>query len=235
MTAIPVPRLAVLSSWAHGLLRGRLCADGLLDQLDGPEFFFAPPFDPAAWLLDLQLMHRPIVNLVLPQPGRIAGLIGPPPAIAAALGTGQALVVADGPLAHHTLTVHRQDPHHRTLVVDRHNAPPNRPVTPQRTDGAREHLFRCLQDAADRAQRLDIVLEEPVGPAELPDDWFLMEPHPGIDAGHVETARIAGRAAVQCERLLEDPDLDTARRELVRDLHDAARSALSAVLSSSPV
>lgn len=231
---IPVPRLAVLSSGAHGVLRGSLSPDALTTICDGPEFFLAPPFELTAWLLELQLMERPVVNLLLPAPGRIAGLVGPPPAVTAALTAGQALVTADGSTAQHTLTAHRQDPHHRTLVVERWTAPEGRRIPPQRIDGARERLFHTLQSAVRTAERLDLIPDEPVPPALMPAEWMLMEPHAGLSDSLAHVARIAGRTLLQAQQLLADPDLSGAHRTVLSELSDASRDALSAALSATP-
>ena len=232
---IPAPRLGLLSSGAHGVLRGDLSADALTTSVDGPEFFLAPPFDLSAWLMELQLMDRPVVNLLLPAPGRIAGLVGPPAAITAALAAGQALVAADGATAQHTLTAHRQDPHHRTLVVERFAAPPARRVPPQRLDGARERLFHALDAAARRAHHLDLVPDEPVPDALVPEGWMLIEPHAGLTDPFTHVARIAGRTYLQAEQLLGENSLSDQHRALLTNLADASRDALSAALSTTPL
>lgn len=137
---VALPRTAVLLLWSAAYLRGDLGPDDAAELAYGADRSRPAPggedlFD---WMTSLRRLPLAAPRLVLPQPGRIAGLVGPPPAIAAALQAEQAVVVTAAGIADHTLVpalIPEDDPHGRGARVrwsatPPRSAPPSRPRHP---------------------------------------------------------------------------------------------------------
>lgn len=203
---IPAPYLGALALFAGAALRRDISLEEAADHLDAEGGAFGGThFDTLAWLLELRAIHSPALTLVLPEPGRIAGLVGGPHAVMAALAGGQALTVSDGVHARHLLTV---DPprHEGDTVLDIsktnvHGTPIH--VLASEAAHARERLYRALSGTHERLLDYDLVPEEPVRPDSLPRGWVLVEPPRGMPQTHIHAARIAGRVVSLAEAGIE--------------------------------
>ncbi|MFC0674312.1 hypothetical protein [Brachybacterium hainanense] len=236
---VPLPRAASLLLWASAYLRGDVGPDDAVEIGLGAGHRHragggADLFD---WMTQLRRLPLVSARLVLPQPGRIAGLIGPPSAISRALLAEQAVVVTAAGLAEHTLV-----PQTEVLGADAARGvevtwtqipgtgaqvPP-----PAYSAGAREELLRALRRAADSAAHLDLVPEEPIPQASLPPDWTAagVPRHVPGPARHLLV--LAARTLLLTRAELAEGSSaaglsgELAREELLRDLADAAREAL---------
>ncbi len=250
---IPAPYLGALAAYAAAYLRGGLTgADAItllnVDWRAQAAAATQHPFSPSGsldlreWFQSLSAMRSPSLNLVLPEPGHIAGLPGPPAAIQTALMTGQAITILDGMIANHTVCA---DPPRTTetpwLHLTRFPAPTPRPmeVLGSHASGTREDLYRYLDSAHTRLQELDLVPDEPVRARTLPPGWLLMEAPPGLHPTHAHTARLAGRLTVLAEEALAEHDALRLSlsgeggpfRPILIELRRKARATLQASLS----
>src|SRR5690606_17153510 len=102
---VHLPRAAVLMLWTAAYLRGDMGPDDAA-QLShgvgrsGPSGHGEDLF---TWMTSLRRLPLAQLRLVLPVPGRLAGLVGPPTAIGQALEAEQAIVVTAAGIADHTL------------------------------------------------------------------------------------------------------------------------------------
>ena len=113
---ITAPYLGALSLFAGAALRRDMPIEEAADLLDaGFGTFGGAHFDTLAWILDVRALAMPTLTVVLPEPGRIAGIAGGPRGVMAALAGGQALTVGDGAIAQHLLTVAPPDMLRRAL------------------------------------------------------------------------------------------------------------------------
>lgn len=224
MTRIPglaLPRAAALMLWAGSYLRGDTGPD------DAAHAVSADDGDLFGWLTDLRQLPLVQLRLALPVPGRIAGLVGPPAAVQAALQAGQALVVTAAGIADHTLVPESER-------WARFPAPIGAQLPPPVSSGtAREQLLHALRDAARTSADLDLVPEEPIAPGTLPEGWIHAEPPRRLSAADAHLLELAGRLLVlsaqeidagpaQARALAEEQ----ARRRVLEQLRDAAREAL---------
>lgn len=240
---LPLPRALALALWAAAYLRGDCGPDDAADGARGTghrhvEHTGLDLFDAMTGMRRLPLVGlRP----VLPAPGRIAGLVGPPAAVAAALEAGQALVVTAGGIADATVvpstaTIGSAGAEGQVVRWESHPAPPGAPMPPPLGSGARERFLGALRRAAASAAHLDLVPEEPVPLSHLPADWTATPVPPGLDGPARHLLVLAARTLLLTRAELETSAAlgagaahlaaQTSRTEILRTLSDAARDAL---------
>ncbi|QEU11930.1 hypothetical protein [Dermabacter vaginalis] len=236
---IAAPYLGALSLFAGAALRRDISLEEAADLLDAEEGTFGGAhFDTLAWLLEVRAFSSPALTLVMPEPGRIAGLVGGPQAVMAALAGGQALTVGDGVHASHQLTI--ASPRYEgatTLDLVRTNVPgTSTHVAGSEAAHARERLYRALSGSHERLREYDMIPEEPVRPDALPKGWALIEPPRGMPATHAHAARLAGRVVSLAEAGITqatasgEPSAQRALEEL-RFLAREGRAVLAQTLS----
>lgn len=236
---IPAPYLGALSLFAGAALRRDMPIEEAADLLDagvGP--FGGAHFDTLAWILDVRALAMPTLTVVLPEPGRIAGIAGGPRGVMAALAGGQALTVGDGAIAQHLLTVApARHAEARTLDIARLDVSPTPiPVAASDAASARERLYRALSHTHERLVEYDLIPEEPVRPEALPQGFVLVEPPQGMPDTHAHAARLAGRmvslaeAAIAQATTSSDAGAQKALEEL-RILAREGREVLALTLS----
>jgi hypothetical protein len=242
---LPLPRAGALLLWTAAYLRGDIGPDDAAQTARGRGHreSVGAGLDPFEWMTGLRRLPLADVRLVLPVPGRIAGLIGPPPAITAALGAGQAVVVTAAGFGDHTLVpVMRdlgRDPLSGTLVTwTRIDAPADAVPPPTGSGSAREDFLRALQRAADGTTELDLVPEEPVPLATLPTGWVGVPVPRHVTGPTRHLLELSARTVLLTGQELESGSPHTidltgaaARPALLRDLADGARAALTETLT----
>lgn len=196
------------------------------------------------WMTGLRRI--PLVGLrpVLPIPGRVAGLVGPPPAVVSALDAGQALVVTAGGIAVSTLvpatdTIGSPGGEGHVVRWTEFPAPVGAPMPPPLAPGAREAFLAALREAARSTAELDLVPEEPVPLAQLPAGWTAIVPPSGMDGPARHLLVLAARTLLLTEAELDTADPlasvgsgppsragQSARGAILRSLHEAARDAV---------
>lgn len=160
--------------------------------------------------------------LILPVPGALGGLRGPPELNAAALGTGEAVVGAGSRLA---LVPHRVGPavQWRVFAAER----PFLPAAPYDTE-------RQLSEAVLRAAR--VLHELDVAAGARPADPDLVLP-PGYGSRQRVAADRAARLFAACQQALADDGGSLSAHEVqvraaeLRSVRDAAREALCAAVT----
>lgn len=237
-----LPRAAALMLWAAACHRGDIGPDDAASlavgarrtgvDTDGEDLF--------EWLASLRRLPLPQLRLLLPRPGRIAGLVGPPIAITEAIGAGQAVLVAAADLADHTLIpLEREEPGigpdgelGPVVRWSRHPAPPGREVLPADGTG-REQLLRALRRAASCSLDWDLVPEEPIEGARAPYGWAptLLPAHLGPTLISQLTLAARTLILVEDELVTGDPQAVTLaekdlRRDMLEEMRDAAAAAL---------
>lgn len=253
LAEVPVPQVVALSLWTASYLRGECGPDDAAQAARGvghrPVEHLGT--DLFAWMTEVRRLPMPTVRAVLPEPGRIAGPIGPPTAITAALEAGQALVVAAAGLGEHTFIPRTEviGSEGARSVVFRWEVVPGtgQSVPPPVVGGAmREQFLRALQRAASSSLHLDLVPEEAIAAAHLPPDWTVIHPPRGMDPQAVHLLILAARTVLLADAELEelsDPTdtartgavglhAQSARHEVLRELRDAARGALLEVCAA---
>lgn len=238
---IALPRCAVLMLWAGAYLRGDAGPDDAAQHALGSGRDRPGPegVDLFDWLTEVRRLPLVQLRLALPMPGRVAGLVGPPAAVEAAVACQQALVVTAAGIPDHTL-VPEDTPVSSVdgpiALVDwmRYPAPLGANLAPASSSGtAREQLLHALARAAESAQDLDLVPEEPLSADDLPDGWTRTELPRHVSAADAHLLTLAGRvlalsgqemdAGTPATRALAD---EQARRRILAELRDAAREAL---------
>lgn len=238
---VPLPRAAVLMLWTAAYLRGDMGPDDAA-QLShgvgrsGPSGHGEDLF---SWMSALRRLPLAQLRLVLPVPGRLAGLVGPPAAIGQALEAGQAIVVTAAGIADHTLVpevtaVEVEGRAAHAVTWHRHPAPLGAHLPPAaHGTGAREQLLRALQRAATGSIELDLVPEEPVPPARIPHTWISTALPRHVDAQSAQLLVLASRTLLLTSAEIEEGHGHTvhlaealARRGLLDELQEAAREAL---------
>lgn len=238
---VALPRAAVLALWASTYLHGDLGPDDAADMSygvgrSGPGDEGVDLFD---WMTGLRRLPLAQLRLVLPAPGRIAGLVGPPAALPAAIEAESAIVVTAAGIADHTLIPVVTPVGHPSGSMNavswvRHAAPVGTQVPPAASSGhAREELLRALRRAADGSIELDLVPDEPVEPARIPATWISTALPRHVDAGDAHLLVLAARTLLLTRSEIDDGHGHTvhlaealARRGLLDELHDVARGAL---------
>ncbi|MCW1805455.1 hypothetical protein [Brachybacterium squillarum] len=238
---LALPRGAVLMLWAAAYLRGDVGPDDAAELAHGASGGTTVPGgeDLFAWLTGLRRLPLAQLRLVLPVPGRLAGLVGPPPAIAAALAAEQAVVVTAAGIADHTLVpsidVDRAEgPRGPRVTWQRFAAPLGAQVPPPASSGrARTELLTALQEAARSTVDLDIVPDEPVPPDRIPAGWTATGLPRHLEGSQAHLLVLAGRTLLLSQGELADPDPGArqlsdalARREILARLQETARAAL---------
>ena len=238
---VALPRAAVLMLWSSVYLRGDLGPDdasamSLGVGRTGPGSGGEDLFD---WMTQLRKLPLAQLRLVLPAPGRIAGLVGPPAAVGPALEAEQAVVVTAAGLADHTLVPRLTPEVHegrriRAVAWERFPAPVGSQVPPAASSGtAREELLHALRRAAAGSVDLDLVPEEPVEPSRIPPSWIATALPAHLEASAAHLLVLAARTMVLTRSEIDEGHGHTtdlagalARRVLLDELHDAARAAL---------
>ncbi|MFC7457971.1 hypothetical protein ACFQS2_12320 [Brachybacterium sp. GCM10030267] len=235
---VALPRAAVLMLWASAYLRGDLGPDDAAEMSygvgrsgpgDGGQNLFA-------WMTGLRRLPLAQLRLVLPVPGRIAGLVGPPAALPAALESEQAIVVTGAGIADHTLIPSVTDPGGMVHAVtwERFDAPVGSQVPPAATSGhAREELLRAMRRVAEGSIDLDLVPDEPAESARIPPTWTSTALPRHVDDSAAHLLVLAARTLILTRSEIDEGSGHTvhlsealARRGLLDELHDVARGAL---------
>lgn len=238
---VALPRAAVLALWASTYLRGDLGPDDAADMSfgvgrSGPGDAGVDLFD---WMTGLRRLPLAQLRLALPVPGRLAGLVGPPAALPAAIEAESAIVVTAAGIADHTLIpviVPIGHPSGSVSAVSwiRHDAPVGAHVLPAASSGhARQELLLALRRAAEGSVELDLVPDEPVEAARIPATWISTALPRHVDSGDAHLLVLAARTLLLTRSEIDDGHGHTvhlaealARRGLLDELHEAARSAL---------
>ncbi len=237
---VALPRAAVLMLWTAAYLRGDVGPDDA-SQLSfgvgrsGPS---GQGEDLFGWMTGLRRLPLAQLRLVLPVPGRLAGLVGPPEAIVPALEAEQAIVVTAAGIADHTLVpvitaIEHEGRAAHAVSWLRVPAPLGRHVAPASAGHAREELLHALRRAAEGSVELDLVPDEPVEPARIPPSWISTALPRHVDVPSVHLLVLAARTLLLTRSEIDEGHGHTvhlaealARRGLLDELHDAARAAL---------
>jgi len=234
-----LPAAGRLSAWGSAALRGQLSPDDAADAVAGPD-------DPVHRVAGLPAEPEPVtlpyalgrlralgatgLRLVLPRPGDVAGLPGPPELNTAALAAGAAVVATGGctlallPVTRAQWSAHRVDPDHRTPLGVRL---------------ARQELSQVIREGAAELTRLDVAAWDPAA-AEVLDGGRGRPPAlPGsADADAHRLLAMALRisavvevAAASDGRVVTGAEVG-ARARVLRGLDDAARHAVEAACSA---
>lgn len=242
---LPLPRALALSLWTASYLRGDCGPDDAVHAATGQGHRHVEQsgIDLFDWMTQVRRLPIPGLLPLLPEPGRIAGLVGPPSAVSVALEASQALVVSAAGIAEQTLVpvtevIGSTGAEGVVVQWDLVRAPFGRSVAHPGGSGARETFLKALRDAAHGSTRLDLVPEEPVEPSYLPASWTAIQRPRHLDAQTLHLLTLAARTLVLTDAELASDDLDSprtgavglqalgARTRLLRELRDAARDAL---------
>lgn len=242
---VPLPRAAALMLWTSAYLHGDIGPDDAVDVAfgSGHRQRLVDGHDLFDWMTDLKRLPLAQAQLALPLPGRIAGLIGPPPAIIAAIEAEQAVVVTAAGLAQHTLVPRfggAGGDGSRGVVVTWELIPgTGANVAPRASSSsAREEFLHALQRAARSSTHLDLVPEEPVPESTLPPSWTAVSLPVHLDQAQRHLLLLSARTLLLVRAELQDTTphatglADTAARgQLLHELEDAAREALVEIVS----
>lgn len=241
---LPLPRALALGLWTAAYLRGDCGPDDAVDGARGTGHRHVEHtgLDLYDWMTGVRRLPLLSLRPVLPVPGRLAGLVGPPAAVTSALDEGQALVVTAGGIADMTVvasteTIGSAGAEGQVVRWAAHPAPPGAPMPPPLGSGTRELLLGDLRRAAASTVDLDLVPEEPIPLAHLPAGWTAVATPPGLDGPHRHLMLLAARTLLlaRAELAAHDgpgqastPHLAalSARTQILRSLEDAAREAL---------
>jgi hypothetical protein len=238
-TVHDLPPAGRLSAWGSAALHGHLSPDDAADGVAGP----ADPAHRVAGLPDepltvtlpyalarLRTLGATGLRLVLPRPGDVAGLPGPPEFNVDALAAGAAVLTTGGctlallPVTRAQWSVHRVDPDHRTPLSLR---------------AAERDLSRTIREAAEDLTRLDVAAWDPAA-AEVLDRGHRRRPalpaSAGGDAHRLLALALRISSVVQVAAEGEGGVVTGteagARARVLRDLDDAARHAVEAACSA---
>ena len=238
---VALPRAAVLMLWTAAYLRGDLGPDDAARMShgvgrSGPSGEGTDLFE---WMTALRRLPLAQLRLVLPAPGRLAGLVGPPPVVPLALEAEQAIIVTGAGIADHTLVpvltpVEVEGREVTAVTWVKVEAPLGAQVPPAATSGsAREELLRALRRTAEGSVDLDLVPEEPVEAARIPPSWISTALPRHVDGAAAHLLVLASRTLLLTRSEIEEGHGHTidlsealARRGLLDELHEAARAAL---------
>lgn len=238
---VALPRAAVLMLYTAAYLRGDMGPDDAarMSQGVGRTGPSGAGEDLFTWMTSLRRLPLAQLRLVLPVPGRLAGLVGPPAAIGPALEAEQAIVVTAAGIADHTLipvlAPAEVDGRAATAVGwQKVPAPVGAQVPPTATSGsAREELLHALRRTARGSVDLDLVPDEPVEPARIPAAWIATALPRHLEPSAAHLLVLASRTLLLTRSEIEEGHGHTVhlaealtRRGLLDELHDAARSAL---------
>lgn len=194
------------------------------------------------WVTHLKQLQNARLALVLPVPGRVQGLFPPPTAINAALAAEQAITVSAQGRADHTLIPSTGTVDESIAVTWQVHPSDGRMVPPPVTaSGAREELLRALRSAARSTVELDLVPEEQIAAAAVPQTWSMVAPPRHVEPSSMHLLVLASRVLLLTDdelsrtgSLTPPPgsiDPEAPRLALLRQLHDASRSALADVVT----
>lgn len=238
---VALPRAAVLMLFTAAYLRGDMGPDDAAQMSygvgrSGPS---GQGEDLFGWMTSLRRLPLLQLRLVLPAPGRLAGLVGPPAVIGPALEAEQAVVVTAAGIAEHTLVPVITPAEHEGRPVNavtwrRESAPVGAQVPPPASSGsAREELLHALRRAAEGSVELDLVPEEPIEPARIPPAWISTALPRHVATSDAHLLVLAARTLLLTRAEIEEGHGHTVhlaealtRRGLLDELHDAARTAL---------
>lgn len=237
---VALPRAAVLMLWTAAYLRGDIGPDDAaeLSLGVGHHAVGGEGEDLFDWMTGLRRLPLAQLRLVLPRPGRIAGLVGPPDALPAAIEAEQAVVATAAGIADHTLIPRVAAVSDRTrrgfsVSWTRFDAPLGKHVAPAGAGGAREQLLQSLRRAADGSIDLDLVPDEPVEPARIPPAWTATPVPRHVDAGDAHLLVLSARTLLLSRTEIEEDSAHTtglgealARRGLLDELQDDSAAAL---------
>ncbi|WP_058234016.1 hypothetical protein [Devriesea agamarum] len=102
---VALPRVSALSLWTAAYLAGQIGPDDALDQArgHGHRHEHVTGEDLFEWMVHRRQGPAKLLRVVLPVPGRLAGMQGPPEAVRDALKNAGALIVHDGQQSDHVL------------------------------------------------------------------------------------------------------------------------------------
>ena len=237
---VALPRAAVLMLWTAAYLRGDLGPDDAaeLSLGVGHHAVGGEGQDLFDWMTGLRRLPLAQLRLVLPRPGRIAGLVGPPSALPLAIEAEQAVVVTAAGIADHTLipqveAVADRGRRGHEVSWSRFDAPLGKHVAPASSGSAREELLRAMRRAADSSVDLDLVPDEPVESARIPPTWTATAVPRHVDPREAHLLVLSARTLLLTRTELEEDSAHTAglsealaRRGLLDELHDQAGLAL---------
>lgn len=253
-SSVPLPRAAGFALWSAEYLCGREAPDDAAGRIAAhTEQTGADPFE---LLVSLRDVERPGLRLLLPLPGRLEGLVGPPAANEAALAAEQAVLATSGPLSDHllvpTVTVHgpdagtvADDGADRAVRVawERHPTAA-RPVPGGSPEAeARLRLQQVMTAAAGTVQDLGLVPEDFAQVDSLPDDWARTPLPRSVDVPTGDYLLLTAEVLLLARTALADSAEATGdagagawalgkREQVMRELADAARSALTATVDA---
>ena len=238
---LPAPRSGVLTSWGNAWLAGLVGADDVLTQVHqvlGPGRHTLGGDSLLLGLGALRTAGADRFRLVLPVPGDLAGLPGPPAANAEALAAGEAILVI-GPqpplLLVATVEVHGpavegvlESVHWRALAADRVPPPPS-PVR-----AAERELAQAIAATTSAMLDLDIASARPQVLALL-RDRAEEEPGPGLGPGYPPVAHALLARAERLRALLDLAALDDGAAVTASEIgrRSAALRGLSAAVRRS--
>jgi len=232
-----LPPAGRLAAWGTAALLGRLSPDDAADGVAGPDDpvhrVAGLPGEPEPVTLPyalgrLRALGATGLRLVLPRPGDVAGLPGPPEFNTEALAAGAAVVATGGcrlallPASRAQWSVHRVDADHRT---------------PLSLPAAEQDLARAIREGAAELTRLDVAAWDPAAAEVLAHGRRPALPEAaGGDAQRLLALALRISAVVEVAAAGEGGAVtageSTARRQVLRDLDDAARHAVEAACAS---
>ena len=234
-----LPAAGRLAAWGTAALLGAESPDVAADAVGGPT-------DPVHRVAGLPGESEPVtlpyvmgrlralgatgLRLVLPRPGDVAGLPGPPEFNAEALAAAAAVVTTGAtnlallPVARAQWSAHRVDPDHRTPLPLR---------------AAEQELGRAIREGAAELTRLDVAAWDPAAAEVLERGPSRPQALPRSAGGEahrllalaLRIAAVVEVAAASEGRTLTGAEVG-ARARVLRDLDDAARHAVEAACSA---
>jgi hypothetical protein len=233
-----LPPAGRLAAWGTAAVLGHLSPDDAADGAAGPD----DPVHRVAGLPDeeapvtlpyalarLRALGATGLRLVLPRPGDVAGLPGPPDFNSDALAAGAA-VLATGQCALALLPVTRAQWSVHRVEDDRR--------TPLPLRAAEQDLARAIREGAAELTRLDVAAWDPAAAALLDRGHSrpVLPPSAGGDAHRLLAQALRISAVVEVAAAGEGRAVSGAeagaRARVLRDLDDAARHAVEAACSA---
>jgi hypothetical protein len=250
-SSVPLPRAAALALWGAEYLAGRESPDDAAARVSARTEQTGE--DPFEVLVGLRDVDSPSLRLLLPVPGRLEGLVGPPATNDAALAAGQAVLVTSGPLADRLLVpttlVHGPeegaDEADRTVAVAWQTHPTDSRAVPSGVPAAeaRRRLQQVMTSAAGTVQDLGLVPEDFTQLDALPDDWARTSLPRSVDVPTGDYLLLAAEVLLLARTALAGADEPAGgagagawalgqREQIMRELADAARTALTATVDA---
>ena len=234
-----LPPAGRLAAWGSAALLGQLSPDDAADGVAGPDDpvhrVAGLPGEPEPVTLPyalgrLRALGATSLRLVLPRPGDVAGLPGPPEFNTEALAVGAAVVATGGctlallPVTRAQWSAHRVDADHRTPLDLR---------------AAEQELGRAIREGAAELTRLDVAAWDPAAAEVLDRGHGRRSALPGSAGGEahrvlalaLRISAVVEVAAAGEGRVVTGAEVG-ARARVLRDLDDAARHAVEAACSA---